>query len=282
FVQLKGTKPLAAALQVSGPYEVDQAPNAYSFERSNDINIDWEKVLDAVGIPIPDTNASQFKLYIERAWQTASPPPQAVIDNNVFDLLQDWPAFVHSSASVYNAKPTGNDHPTLFQTSLKDHRVIPVAATEMAIESGCVFRVPTKNGDRWYQPVIDTPAGPQYPTAAMFAAADWSAKWDEITALVQVYYPGSRPVDLAEADTKKAEAIAAAKSVFPAIDIIRADAATIHRQYQALMNDKSLGDALSGKADEIALSIPSSPVDVIPTLTAQYRELKNFQIDLDS
>ena len=40
FEGLPGTRPLGNALVLSGPYNVSEAPNAYSFARSNTINID--------------------------------------------------------------------------------------------------------------------------------------------------------------------------------------------------------------------------------------------------
>ena len=58
FTPLKGTRSLKGALYISGPYDVEDAPNAYSFERSNLIRIDWPKVLNAAGVTMPATNSS--------------------------------------------------------------------------------------------------------------------------------------------------------------------------------------------------------------------------------
>lgn len=280
---LEGTRPLDEALHVSGPYQTDRAPNAYSFERTNTIKINWRKVLEAAGFPIPDTNSDRLRLYVTGAWglKPGDALTQVIVDANVFDLADTWPAYVHKADSVQNAVKTNPDLMTIFRSPFKAHRLVPNAQDIVEIKQGCVLQIVRGGGTRWYQPVIDKDSGQTYPVKADFALDKWDDTWKAVTALVQVYFPGVKSGNAADDQARKDAAIADAKQFFPAVDLIRADAATIRRQYQMLMNEKSLVTALDKKAEDVANQIPSVPFEVIPSLTAQYRELKNFGVELD-
>jgi len=283
FTGLRGTIPLVDALYVSGPFKVEDAPNAYSFERSNLVNIDWGNVLKTAGISAPETNSAQLKRYIEQAWGKIGVgiPEVRLIRENTFDLNVEWPAYIHDSTTLINSKTTPNNRLTIFTESLKVYRKVPFAEAHIAIQKGCVIRVKTQSNYRWYQPIIEDQDGVNYPLLEEFAA-NWDLTWEGVTALVQVYYPGPAPDTQQEKDAASSEAIKNAKMHFSAIEVIRADAATISKQYKSLMHDEGLEKKLSDKADEIANLIPSAPYDAIPSLTAQFRELKSFGIDLDS
>lgn len=283
-VFLEGTRPLDEALHVSGPYKAECAPNAYSFDRTNTVNICWEKVLAKAGFTPPSTNAYQLRAYVEKAWELKSGDTleQTTVDANVFDFDATWPAYVHKAETVENARATNSDLLTIFRSQFKDHRVVPIAQEVVEITKGCAFQIKRGRGTRWYQPIVETDIGePHYPKKADFSPANWAETWTHITALVQVYFPGEMPTVAADAAALQTQTKEEAKQYFPAVDLIRADAATIRRQYQMLMNEKSLVTALDKKAEEVANQIPNVPFDVIPSLTAQFRELKNFSIELD-
>jgi hypothetical protein len=65
---LEGTSSLSEALNVSGPYNVEDAPNAYSFERSNSLSLDWDLLLKAANRQPLAIDSSQLKQYVELAW----------------------------------------------------------------------------------------------------------------------------------------------------------------------------------------------------------------------
>ena len=144
-----------------------------------------------------------------------------------------------------------------------------------------MFQVPTKNGVRWYQPVIVTVAATTYPLIADFKA-DWNAQWEKVTALAQVFFPGSKPPDLPTQQAATADAVERAKTQFPAVENVRADAATIARQYRSLLNEDELAISLSAKASDVSKAIQTSQVEVIPALISQFRDLKNFGSELQA
>lgn len=285
FEGLPGTRPLGDALVLSGPYDVAEAPNAYSFARSNSITIDasdWAEMLKKLGIPVEATNSALLRSYVESAWRLGgSPPTVAEITANTFDLDKNWPAFVPDVSALRNTVATGSDHPTFFKGRFVAYKLPPLADKETSIEAGCVFRVPTKSGLRWYQPVVVTDTATTYPLIADFAAG-WEGQWQKVTALVQVFFPGAKPVDAAAQQAATAEAIRRAKAEFPAVENVRADAATIARRYRALMNEDELATSLSAKASEVGKAIPTSQVEVIPALISQFRDLKNFGSELQA
>lgn len=285
FEGLPGTRPLGDALVLSGPYNVSEAPNAYSFTRSNTISIDasdWTAILEKLGVPVAATNSALLRSYVETAWHlTDSPPTDAEIVANTFELDKNWPAYVPDVSTARNAVATGSDHPTFFKGRLVTYKLPPVTDKAMSVEKGCVFRVPTKSGVRWYQPVVVTDTATSYPLIADFAAG-WEVQWDKVTALVQVFFPGAKPADAQAQQAATADAIQRAKTQFPAVENVRADAATIARQYRALMNEDELATSLSAKASEVSKAIPASQVEVIPALISQFRDLKNFGSELQA
>jgi hypothetical protein len=281
-VFLDGTRPLDEALHVSGPYKADEAPNAYSFDRVNTLDIRWDQVLQKANFKIPKNKSDQFRMYVEKAWQikTDELPPAEIIDENTFSLAPAWPAYVHKAESVQNAKATRPGLLTLFRSTFKEHRLVPVALEEVDVISGCVFQIKRGKSIRWYQPIIEKDGSTEYPTKEDFAAEKWLTTWELITAMVQVYFPGKKPDNAAEADIKQKEAKKEAREYFAAIDLIRADAATIDRQYQMLMNEAPLVEALEKKATELANEISNAPFEIIPSLANKFRELKNSNIEL--
>jgi len=284
FQGLQGTQALGDALYLSGPYKVADAPNAYSFARSNAIRIDggdWKAILAKIGVPIAATNSALLRAYVERAWKLKNVPDSAMIAANTFDLKEDWPAYVPDTSAARNAVPTGTDHPTFFSGRLSAYKLPPEVDKVIAIKIGCVFRVPTTSGTRWYQPVIETDTKVDYPLVGDFQAG-WEATWDKVTALVQVFFPGEMPGDQAAKDAATAEAVKKAKTEFPAVENIRADAATIARQYRSLRNEDELATSLSAKASDVSKAIQTSQVEVIPALIAQFRDLKNFGSELQA
>jgi hypothetical protein len=285
FEGLPGTRPLGDALVLSGPYNVSEAPNAYSFARSNRITIDasdWTAILTKIGVPVADTNSALLRAYVENAWHsTGSTPTDAEIDANAFNLEMDWPAYVLDVSSVRNAVATGSDHPTFFKGRFVAYKLPPEADKVISIEKGCVFQVPTKSGVRWYQPVVVTDTATTYPLIADFRTG-WQAQWDKVTALVQVFFPGAKPADVSAQQTAAAEAVQRAKTQFPAVENVRADAATIARQYRSLLNEDELANSLSAKASNVSEAIQTSQVEVIPALISQFRDLKNFGSELQS
>lgn len=284
FKGLSGTQELGDALHLSGPYKVADAPNAYSFARSNAIRIggdDWKNILGKVGVPIAETNSALLRAHIERVWKLNNAPDGAMIAANTFDLTEDWPAYVPDPSAARNAVPTGTDHPTFFTGRLSAYKLPPEVDKVIVIKSGCVFRLPTKSGTRWYQPVIETDTMVDYPPVTAFQAS-WEGTWDKVTALVQVFYPGEIPADQAARDAATVEAVKKAKTEFPAVENIRADAATIARQYRSLLNEDELATSLSDKASDVSKAIQTSQVEVIPALIAQFRDLKNFGSELQA
>lgn len=281
FLGLPDTRSLGEALILSGPYKVDKAPNAYSFSRPNDVEIDWRTILAKVGIPAPPTNAGQLRTYVEDAWATnGAAPDDALINLNAFDLEGAWPAFVPDAGTSRNAVETRRDHPTFFKGNLLAYKLPPETEKEIAINRGCVFKVQTKDGVRWYQPLIVADTGTSYPAIADFKGGAWQAKWDQVTALAQLFYPGARPADQAEQDAALVDAKLHARTHYPAVENVRADAATISRQYQLLKNEDELAQSLSVKASEISQAIQVSQIEVIPALVEQFRNLKNFGAEL--
>ncbi|MGT2537278.1 hypothetical protein ACQCN7_21655 [Escherichia coli] len=284
FQGLPGTQALGDALYLSGPYKVADAPNAYSFARSNTIKIDgsdWNDLLKKIGVPVTETNSALLRAYVEETWKLKTTPDSTTITANTFDLTEDWPAYVPDTSSARNAVPTGNDHPTFFSGRLSAYKLPPEVDNVIAIKSGCVLRVTTRSGTRWYQPIIDTDSKVDYPLVSAFQA-DWVGCWDKVTALVQVFFPGEMPTDQKAKDSVTAEAVKKSKTEFPAVENIRADAATIDRQYRSLRNEDALATSLSAKADNISNVIQTSQVEVIPALIAQYRDLKNFGSELQA
>lgn len=78
FEGLPGTRPLDGALVLSGPYNVIDAPNAYSFARSNTIKIDandWTAILKKLDVPVAATNSALLRVYVETAWQLPGRAP---------------------------------------------------------------------------------------------------------------------------------------------------------------------------------------------------------------
>jgi hypothetical protein len=286
FYGLPGTRPLEEALILSGPYKVANAPNAYSFTRSNTISIsnsDWAAILAKIGVPVAPTNSALLRAYVEDAWNSpGTTPADALIDANTFDLDASWPAYVPDTSTVRNAVATGTDHPTFFKGRLFDYKLPPLADEVMPILKGSVFRVPTRSGIRWYQPVETTDAGTDYPLAADFEGGNWDSRWEKVTALVQVFFPGPKPAAQADQQTVTDAAVKQAKAHFPAVENIRADAATIERQYRSLRNEDELASSLSLKATEVSAAIQTSQVEVIPALIAQFRDLKNFGSELQA
>lgn len=283
FDGLPGTRALGDALVLSGPYNVAEAPNAYSFARSNRVEIDWLSILKMIGVAVPNTNASQLRTYIEGVWHVAGrTPDDQLIDVNGFDLNPTWPAYVHDPSTVRNAASTGTDHPTFFKGSLRSFKLPPEAEKPIPISVGCVFKVQTKNGTRWYQPVQVTGEGDRYPSVADFKGGAWDTKWDDITALVQVFFPGEKPTAQNDQLDVTNEAIRQATTHFSAVENVRADAATIARQYRSLMNEDELAKSLSAKATEVSKAIQTSQVAVIPALISQFRDLKNFDTELQA
>lgn len=286
FQGLKGTRSLGDALFLSGPYKVEDAPNAYSFSRSNAIDVDgkdWTEILKKIGVAVSATNSALLRAYVEKAWKLAGvAPDNATIDANVFDLVEPWPAYVPDPSAARNAVATPADYPTFFKGRLAAYKLPPEVDKTIAIVQGCVLQVPTNAGIRWYQPVIETDTGVTYPLLAAFRDGAWEAQWDKITALVQVFYPGAKPADQAEQDAATAKAIDRARKHFPAVENVRADAATIARQYRTLINEDELATSLSAKASDVSKAIQTSQVEVIPALIAQFRDLKNFGSELQA
>ena len=116
FSGLPGTPPLEEALILSGPYKVADAPNAYSFTRSNTIKIsnkDSTAILTKIGVPVAATNSALLRVYVEDAWNSSrATPADALIDVNAFDLDASWPVYVPDTSTVRNAVVTGTHHPT--------------------------------------------------------------------------------------------------------------------------------------------------------------------------
>ena len=229
-----------------------------------------------------------MKEYVEQSWRLkSSPPDDKTINDNAFDLTDTWAGFVQDPSTLVNTKRTHTtgphpDHPTIFNGALKDYREPPTTLDHIAITKGSVIRIQTLNGERWYQPVVDTANGQTYPSVSDFLKGKWAATWETVTALVQIYYPGKMPKNPDEQIKALQAAYTKAQTQFPAIELIRADAATIYLQYQNLMKEKELEDSLSAKATQIAQLIPTVPMETLPTLMAQFRQLKNFGTELKS
>ena len=146
---------LQEALALWGPYKVEAAPNAYSFERLNSMQIDWESILKEIGITARPVIGLLFKQYIERAWGIETNTPSNVeIDTKIHDLTADWPAYIHNPAEVWNTEKYSNNALALYKLRLKDFRKVPYSESEITISEGCVIELPTRSGTRWYQPVI--------------------------------------------------------------------------------------------------------------------------------
>lgn len=286
FHGLPGTRSLGDALILSGPYNVTEAPNAYSFTRSNTINIsgkDWAGILTKIGAPVAATNSDSLRAYVEGAWNVfGAGPADAILDANCFDLDASWPAYVPDTSTARNAVATRTDHPTFFTGRLNAYKLPPETDKATPIIKGCVLQVRTKSGTRWYQPVEVTDTGTTYPLLANFKGGAWATQWEKVTALVQVFFPGTKPADQAGQQAATNEAIARAKTHFPAVENVRADAATIARQYRSLLNEDELAASLSAKATDVSKAIQASQVEVIPALIAQFRDLKNFGSQLQA
>lgn len=285
FEGLPGTRSLGDALVLSGPYNVSEAPNAYSFARSNTINInasDWTAILNKLGVPVAATNSALLRVYVETAWHVAGrEPTDTEIDLNTFDLVQEWPAYVPDISTARNTVTTGSDHPTFFTGRMVDYKLPPETDEVVLIEKGCVFQIPTKGGVRWYQPIVVTDTATTYPLIADFKTG-WDAQWEKVTALVQVFYPGAKPADVPGQQSATADSIRKARTHFPAVENVRADAARIARQYRSLLNEEELATSLSAKASDVSRAIQTSPVEVIPALISQFRDLKNFGSELQT
>lgn len=285
FRGVPDTRPLSDALILSGPYKVADAPNAYSFARSNTISIDgedWRAILTKIGAPVSATNSSLLRRYVESAWNVGGVPTDGEIGANCFDLDATWPAFVPDTNTARNAVATGTAHPTFFKGRLNDYKLPPVTDDVIKILKGCVFQVPTKSGVRWYQPVEVTDTNTEYPLTADFIGGLWVEQWEKVSALVQVFFPGTKPVDQTAQQAVTVEAEKFARTHFPAVEIVRADAATIARQYRALLNEDELASSLSAKATDVSKAIQTSQVEIIPALIAQFRDLKNFGSELQA
>ncbi|WLD99918.1 hypothetical protein PX860_22860 [Agrobacterium leguminum] len=279
FHGLPHTRQLGEALVLSGPYKVEHAPNAYSFSRPSTLNIDWKAILTQINVNVPETNAGQLREYVEDAWGGGVPSDQT-INGNGFDLDAAWPAFVPDATTTTNATlPAATQYPTFFPGGLLGYRLPPETNAALPIAKGCVFKVPVKNGVRWYQPIVVGAQGENYPHLADFLNGQWTSTWDTVTALVQVFHPGVPATD-ANAGTAQNDAKKDACTKFPSVDTVRADAATIERQYTLLKNEGDLATHFDARADEVGLSIRQAQVEVIPTLVEQFRELKNFRSDL--
>ncbi|MGO7955535.1 hypothetical protein [Rhizobium leguminosarum] len=279
---IEGTRELAEVLHVSGPFQVEQAPNAYSFERNNRIAIDWKALLADLRIVTDDSNWRRFEKYVRVAWGGSKDQP--TIEKNAFDLTPDWPAFVHDAGTVTNLQnPVAAEAINLFRQRLAKYRSPPTTGEPIPIVGGCVLRIKTKDLDRWYQPITGLPSGEiDFPSRDAFIA-DWEGTWREIIGLVQVYYDKPANFDTLTEDEKKAIQIvlkAEASTTFQTSELIRADAATISRQYEVLKNDKVLAEAIETKAGDLANQISTMPVESIQAVVDQYRDLMKFGIDL--
>ena len=165
------------------------------------------------------------------------------------------------------------------KVKLRGYRKPPYATGAIAIEDGCVFKVGTNDLARWYKPVSE---GPGQPTKGQFEA-NWEATWKTIVGLQQVFF-APKPADFE--NLTEDQKVAARQDVaittydsFPASELVRADAALIKRQYSVLMNDKELNDAIKEKATTLAGTIPQLPVEALPTIIEQYRDLMRFEED---
>lgn len=201
--------------------------------------------------------------------------------DNVVALTDARPAYMHDGSSVYSttAGELVDVHQYVFQDRSKPFRTAPVAVRETKVENGCVLRLRTASGDeRWYRPIVRTPEGGLRPAEqGKFFAADAIKTWRTIVEFVQVFY--------SEGDAGVVPARQAALNSFTAVEVVRADAAVILRQFARLERERDLASALADKAlamlkpdGEIGRALPS----MLPELTAQYRSLVAMQPEVEA
>lgn len=277
-------QPLEESLKLSGPYNVASAPNAYSFARLRDIEIDWEEVFKKAGFPLDTTNANSLRDYVLRNWGASNPPQAAEIDANMFALEADWPAYEHQPTSIQTTIRSLSTGFHVFRTRhWREFRALPKASEVIEHTTGCVLAFKTQNGSRYFKPVIvDEATGAiTYPLVSDFSPGSWNDTWRKIDGLLQVFHPGTKPVYAAAQEVAKDAAKEAAKTDFPFTEIVRADAALILQQWKFLESEEAIAGALREKATEISNQMKAAPLREIPVLQEQYRELTSYGRSID-
>ncbi|HEV2567856.1 hypothetical protein [Sphingomonas sp.] len=282
---------LPAALQIKGPHNLRNAPTAYSFSRKRTISDDdfWKAVLRDCGVDetmIRAELAKRRRELFEAAWFGKGPRTDSdVLERHIHDDLDQRPAYLHDPSTVYSTKVGDQVEAKQFifgrTQESRNFRTAPVATGVIRIEKGCVLHLPTSQGeDRWYLPLGLADDNTVKPVLKAELIGKPDETWSRIVELVQVFYAPASDTAADAAD----RAQAAAKQSFTAFEIIRADAALIHKQYKRLEKEKKLADALASRAEQLIAptgQLSSALFETIPALSAQYRSLVAAQPEVD-
>lgn len=283
---------LPSALQIRGPHTLKSAPTAYSFTRTRAIADEdfWTTVLKDCGFDADAIGASAAQArreLFERSWFKNGARGDSTVLNAVIAELSDvHPAFVHDPATVYSTKfeDAVERKSFIFGRTIasRSFRRAPFAKDVIALTTGCALRLDLSGGEtRWYLPLVRRDGDLiQAAVKSEFFGANADQIWPKVVELVPVAYvpPG------ADAAAALEQARALARGSFTAFEVIRADAALIHKQYKKLDKEKKLADALASKGDKMLADggiLHTSLPDVIPALTAQYRSLVAMQPEIE-